>query len=558
MPFPPGFRPNYRMPQAANIPLGDYHLRVHDRSPRWGGPDYHGYVLVPQFHPHDPNLALWMMADGQPHGLDSSQLQRWHHHSFFTPGSFSHFMGPNYDQELSKNILRQLNPYELLRARGEAPGTAPGTHPLDWMSRLVFADYLDDHGITDQYGESMGDHERRWAKHIRDRILNPLHNPAAPALVHEMSTWPDRIAAGANAFDPHVLHPQGFDAMHSDEQGNLYSSGVGPTQYGSDVENLLAALQHPDQHEHRLGLDEPLHGPRGMLADALADAGRHAEAAIAAEPNRAVMVGDNRLFPANRIPYPGLYHSIIQHASITSDAHANASPEPINPLVDGYGNGLLRFWPQGAIPGWDAVGGPETGHATHEDAQGGRLPTAVPSQHVRVGNYGFAEDVPIHRLPGYLADLMESHVEHTMGPNHGLDEHINQLRNHPLVEVDTNKLNEMMQSGHYAQYVHSVQSAYSEDAAPQGAEFQGSDRDYWRQYKPEQPAHYGEGEVDDRQVGTFWHDRGTMGSTALSPPERLLVGVDPIQNLTATAGWEDVWRELHSMLRHRHRQGQML
>lgn len=711
MPFPPFIRPNYRLPQAENVPLGDYHLRVHGRPNMWGGPEYNGYVLVPQFHPHDPNFAMWMMADGQPHPLSDSQLNDWLGQSFFTPDSSSQFRVPRHSLDLDKHILRQLNPYEMLRARGQAPGTAPGTHPHDWMSRMVFADHLDDLGLEDQWGDPFSEHERNWANVVRTRVLNPLHNPGrAEQLLADLASWPDRLAEQKRQWN---IHPDNTDEFG--QPIHKYSREDGPTQYGSDVESLLQALQHPDQHEHRLGLDEPLHGPRGVLADALADVGRHAEAAIAAEPGRAVMVDGTRLFPATRIPYNNLYHSIIQQATHVSDAHLHAHPEPVNPLVDGPTNGLLGFWPQGVIPGWDAVGGPETGHVTHVDAQGLRMRAEVPSNHVRVGNHSFAEDIPIHKLPGYLADLAESHAQHELGPNHGLDEHINQLRNHPLVEVDVDKLNEMMQSGHYAHYAHSVQSANYDEGAPSGEDFQGTDRDYWRRYTPEQPAQYGDDEdydamvsgirrnpleisnhlvladwiadkvhagdpvyghpgeeaerravanwiqgrwhhqpasfvpsfgggetildqgsrrgddrhqirlwtpswspsqgdwagwefepgfdmyaddgimewvrhtashlhssgelsareyvnkgvtdpisqteIDDREYHNFWNGRTGGNQEAprlLLPSERLLVGVDPIQNLTATAGWDRVWTELQSMLRHRHRQGQML
>jgi len=83
------------------------------------------------------------------------------------------------------------------------------------------------------------------------------------------------------------------------QRGHRGDVPIQQTQYADQdtINNMMGQLNHPDNNPHRWGENEPLHGVRGPLADALEESGRGQEAALLRQPKQHVILHEGRIVP---------------------------------------------------------------------------------------------------------------------------------------------------------------------------------------------------------------------------------------------------------------------
>ncbi len=233
--------PDYRLPQRRNVPAGTHRKHVMSRS--WG-PGNLVYTLVPSPGRTADGRNLWVMADGQPEPVPPGVPE-------------VHLLGPDVaadwfgSTDLGSHLMQPLPLRDQIRHDGGAPGA--NADPWDYVARGVFADWLDEQGLTDEHGLPLSDHERNVARWIinNHHMIPPPDDTPPPVpgpddIDHNAPMGPSTLlahdqvpAAYADEGHPHLQEPRYTTAPPAAEQwaGTPHRPARGTFQTGSNQSN---------------------------------------------------------------------------------------------------------------------------------------------------------------------------------------------------------------------------------------------------------------------------------------------------------------------------------
>jgi hypothetical protein len=262
-------------------------------------------------------------------------------------------------------------------------------------------------------------------------VANPPTDPTLLNMVQEVQSSDYPLDQLHNKYRGVYLHTS--PPINCDIQPTQFSQNAQATHYTDPdtINTLMEQLNHPDNNAHRWGLDEPLHGVRGILADALDENGHEKEAELLRTPGQHVITHNDQIVPG-RFTDQHTHHAtgnLMQHVNdINYDDYAWPELEILHPGEEGRYRAIDFDDPESyrqPIP---------NGHArlVHHDMTGSEL-------HLH-------QDVPFNELGGRIASILEDHMSLydplEASPTPEADEelighHLHNIRNAPYEEPIT-------------------------------------------------------------------------------------------------------------------------